>query len=454
MRDDRIAEADRPRFRAAAGAAGALRLPHHTGHTLAWYRETQVNHVAANVTHIAWRVRGHRAAERFHAAVHAAIERHDVLQARVALLNGVPHMRFAMGCEVAGGAAGSSAHRMLAELIWAPLEHGAVFRPFIVEMSADECLCGFVLSHFIVDLNACDILALDLYATLRRQEEAVPPSRQRPLQYRDYIRAMVEWLGGPGIPYRVAHWRRQMSAAPAVCLPAAVAVDPTAVGRLNTVDFAVDPSLRRALAEAARTCGVTLARVLLAAKFVALSGVLGQRDLVVTAIVSGRDDAALLGFVGNTADCVPIRAPVDPGSSFAELIRELQAAYALACRHRIRWELLLEALGTAGSGIVAPTFNYIRAGLPQPVRAARTAAPPVAIERAPLLEQPAQYGNASQHTSHNMHLFDTGTCLRGHVKYLSSRYDEAAMRGFVDQFMTCLRRIAADPREVIGRATV
>lgn len=457
LKDDLIAELSLPRFQAGEREADVLRLPHLTGHTLGWYLETQVNNVAANITHIAWKIRGADAVSRFHAAVRGAVARHDVLEARVVLRDGVPHMKFATGYEIVrsevhvdSGTSQVVARRLLAEVIWAPFEDGAVFRPFIIEMSADECLCGFVLSHFIVDLNACDILAQELYQGLRDVQSALARPQRCPLQYPDYIRGMVEWFAGPGVPYRLEYWRRQMSGAPAVCLPNAMDVSPTHAGRLGTVEFLVSPDLRSALAEAARSCGVTLARVVLAAKLIALAGILRQEDLVVVAIVSGRDDAALLRFVGNTADCVPLRVSVDPTRTLAELIEQLQAVYALACRYRVRWELLLEIFDAVGASAVAPTFNFIRAGLTCPHRGERPAAPALAVERAPSVGQPAQLGNASQHTSHNMHLFDTGQCLRGHVKYMMARYGEEHISAFVSRFITCLRRVAINPREIIG----
>jgi hypothetical protein len=340
--------------------------------------------------------------------------------------------------------------RAIEHVVWAPFAGGAVFRPFLMQVSATEIICGFVLHHFVADFQACRILARELYDGLHATRDDDTRPGDQPFQYSDYVRAMTEWGAGAAVQYRLGYWREHMSGALQVCLPDAMDVGSVSIGPLRTANFRIHPALRGRLVETAKSFEATLALVILAAKFVALQSTLRQSDLVVTTLVSGRDDIALLKLVGNTTDCVPIRLSVRPEVSFADFLEELQACYVLACRYRVPWPILLETVKEVGGSTTAPTFNFVSSVISEsgqgitPVTSINLSLEPIS------LGIPQEFGSAAWHTSHETNLFDMGQYIEGNIKYMPLRHQSRKIEAFVDCFMTCLERIAQDPSNVLG----
>ena len=421
LKGDLIAELSRPQFRIADRPADVVRLPKYT---LSWWSELSINQLLANATHVAWRLRGDLCASRFRTALDTAVARHDLLTGRVVLSDGAPYLEF--GDRSAVVTYSLEEHkdqvRAIEHVVWAPFEGGAVFRPFLMQISSTEIICGFVLHHFVADFQACRILARELYDELHGTTDDVTRPSGQPLQYSDYIRGMAEWLAGAAVRYRLDYWREHMSGAPPVCLPDAMDAGSVSIGPLRTVNFRIYSTLRARLVDTAKSCEATLALVVLAAKFVALSSSLRQSDLVVTTLVSGRDDISLLKLVGNTTDCVPIRLSVRSEVSFADFLEDLQACYVLACRYRVQWGMILETIKEVGASTIAPTFNFIST---VGFESGRGIAPttPINLSLEPLsLAIPQEFGSAGWHTSHQMNLFDTGQYIEGHIKYMPLKH--------------------------------
>jgi hypothetical protein len=383
--------------------------------------------------------------------IDACVARHRLLTGRIVADDGALYLKFAeapaiVTCSVEHGTRSSHGElvdqlRAIEHVVWAPFEGGAVFRPFLMRVSATEIICGFVLHHFVADFQACLILARELYDGLHAAGDDVTRASDQPLQYSDYVRAMTEWGAGAAVQYRLGYWREHMSGVLQVCLPDAMDVGSVSIGPLTTAKFRIHQALRGRLVDIAKSFEATLALVILAAKFVALQSTLRQSDLVVTTLVAGRDDMALLKFVGNTTDCVPIRLSVRPEVSFADFLEELQACYVLACRYRVPSGLLLETIKEVGGSTIAPTFNFVSI---TPVSSTSLSLDPIS------LEIPQEFGSAAWHPSHEMHLFDLGQYIEGNIKYMPLRYQSRKIEAFVDCFMTCLERIAQDPGNVLG----
>lgn len=449
-KNDVLAELSRPRFTKTARACDSVRVP---AYMIPWWSETKVNHVLANVTHVAWRVRGNECANRFRSALDAAVMRHELLTARVVVRDESLYLKFAEGWTIITAAAvgiESEQLRAVEAIVWAPFEDGSVFRPFVLTVSENEVLCGFVLHHFAADFHACQVLARELYVELVSGQKMLPGRAARPFQCSDYLRGMADFEAGPAVRYRLQFWRHSMRAAPPICLPNGAEIDTNTITALRSAEFGVSVALRSGLVATARSCAATLAQILMAAKFMALSKTLAQSDVVVIALVSGRDDPALLQLVGNTADCVPLRLRLRPQVRFADLLAELQTAYALACRYRLKWEMLWETFEEIGASTLAPTFNFVSGIRVQSAqRDVLTEVNRTSLQLLPV-RKPPERGSASRYLSHEMNLFDTGLLIRGHVKYAPARYHNRTIESFIECFTTCLGRIVTDPMRTVG----
>lgn len=421
----------------------SVRIPDYL---LTWWAELDINSRTANLTHVIWNVRGPQCCARFREAIRSAAAKHTVLTSKVVQRGTALYLEHGGPCGITE-VSDSQLQQAIDSVVWTPFTDGAVFRPFLIELSPTQAVCGFVLHHFVGDYYACQVLARELRSDMLGEGSGIARLQRAPLQYADYLRGMSEWVVGTEARHRLSYWRECMRDAPQTCLPAAPA-DPRAVAPLQRIEFEMPPKLRGGLASAARSCQTTLASIVMSANYVALAAELQQRDLVATVLVSGRDTAALLNMVGNTADCIPLRVPVDPGASFPSLVRQVQERLLLGCRHRVKWELVQAAMKDVCASGIAPTFNFVM-DVESPVSPAGRE-PVLSIEPIDAGSAP-ELGSAALHVSHDMNLYDTGQVVQAHVKYMPMRHDRSAMATFVARFLRCLTAIAADPFAPVDR---
>lgn len=418
-------------------SCGGVRLPDYF---LTWWAELNVNPVTANLTYVAWRIGGPDGATRFRAAIHDAATRHEVLASRVVERDDSLYLEHSSEWALAELAAAGPT--CLESVIWTPLARGAVFRPFVVERSATDTLCGFVAHHGVVDYYGSQILARQIRNRLLGAP--VDSSRAAP-QYRDYIRAMSDWMLGAEAERRLEYWRHSMQDAPETCLAKAAPIDPAATVPLQRIEFELSPALRDGLASAARACQSTLALTIMTVNHIALAAALDQLDVIATVLISGRDTPELLDLVGNTADCFPLRASVDPQALFPAFVRQIQQTFWLGCRQRVKWERVLGVMREVRASVVAPTFNFIIdpecAGQPQAVRGRKS---DLSLERI-FAGRPPEFGSAGFHPSHDTNLFDTGRMIYVEVKYTPARHESRTIETFADRLLRSLTAIAHDP---------
>lgn len=428
---------------------------------LAWWTELGTNSATANATHVIWRVRGPDCVCRFRAAVRKATERHEILTGSVVRSDGCFYFaqRTSSGePQVEEGPSGSGVNlsaecrREVERIVWTPFaENAAVFRPFVLQLSPTDAVCGFVIHHRVVDYYGCQILAGEIRAGLLSLTGGVVAAERAPLQFTEYLNDVTDWIAGEEGRRRLEFWRRTLQGAPPTRLPGAANLDAAALGPLLYIDFELDPALRVELAAAARSCRSTLASITLAVHQIALAAALNQTDITANVLVSGRESPALLGMVGYAADCVPVRAPIDASALFPTFVRQLQEAFLLACRHRVKWELVEEAMPEVEASSVMPVFNFVvgeepsMSSRPSSGNTPELSLEPVYVDRAP------ERGSAIFNISHTLSFFDTGQMVYGHIKYMAMRHERSSVESFLERFLRCLAAVARDPFLPVGQ---
>jgi hypothetical protein len=338
-------------------------------------------------------------------------------------------------------------HRAIYSLVWTPFTDDApVFRPFIIEISATDAVCGFVVHHRVTDHYGLQILAREMADDIRGGSSASVRNPGVQLQFADFLQGMDDWVNGPEAGRRLEYWRECMRDAPPSCLPNAMSVQGAAVGPFTYLEIDFPATLRAQLAGVARSCRSTLSLITMAAHHIALAAESAQPDIVANVIVSGRDVPALLDMVGYTADCVPLRAAVRPEATFASFVREMQQKFTLASRNRVKCELVEQAMKEVRASTVAPVFNFHAAG-----QTSHPASNEVARRDSGLTLESIQVagapecGSASFNMSHGLTLIDTGQFVLAHVRYLDMRHDRRTVECFIDRFSKCLTAVGHDP---------
>ena len=458
-RTELIAELSLPEFKPRQNRETVLQLPEDCVH---WLRETLQCVANTNFTHMIVKLSGPLDMERAERRLRAVFSRHDLLSARLRLVSGIASLHFAPQSSdiltvtvVQPGADGNAAAdltQLLEQLVWGQFADGAVFRAFLLKISAGESVFGFVLHHFVGDYFSCRTLARETLAALTAPSSSELAPEPRPLQYSDYFCALRDWSCGPGLAYREAFWKHHMAGTPAVRLPDQLSPGDALSAPINTVAFQVEQDLRSGLARTATDSGSSLLEVLVTAKLAALWNLLRREDLVVTAVVAGRDQPALLNMLGNTVNCIPVRVFVRPEMSFAELLERVRESYGVACRYQIPWHMLAPKLEEIGASVVSPTINflpewYFNQSERNPI-SGEMAIQPMSIPA------PPTSGLVEFHSSHAMLLCDTRRGLLGSVSFASSRYLQETIEIAIAEFMRCLREFAQDVQRTISADAV
>jgi Condensation domain/TubC N-terminal docking domain len=455
-REDLIGELSQPTFRKAGPTPKVLRYPPFWKD---WWEETQANPEMCHGTHLAIKLTGEIGLEPIESALKTLTSRHDLLRSRARLVEEVPcllehsPMAPAEVIDVSTDTAAEQSprvQRLVRETIYAPFEDGLLYRARVIKISDKEYVVAIALHHFVADEISCAILGGELLALLLGNHDPGSAPPQRPLQYSDYLLAMSEWLAGEGLRYRLAYWIEKMRGAPPVRFPPACEPCPAGAATFESISMRVNEVLRAGLARAAKAARVPFAAVFLAAHFTALMRTLKSSDLAVIMIHSGRDDPALLGLVGFTVNCFPVRVSVLPEMSYGALLRSVNDTYLLARDYQIPWALLMRSLGEIGVSCIAPIFNYVAGGWDE--RSAPSASRQAAglqVERLAVDGGPAGT-NSVAWKSFDCTIADDGKGALVTVRYMPSRYQTAAFEEFANAYLLCLEAIAADPARSIG----
>lgn len=439
-----------PIFTRRCSCACTVHLPHQ----LEWWNETNATVVGANHSHRVFKISGPVDTLMLETALRTVSFRHDLLRARVSLSDGGPSIAFSQDIplcteifDFTGSAASES--ELATTIVWTALESGILFRSFVAKLSKDSHMVGFVLHHFVGDTWSCMRLGRELLEEVHAVRRQTTLPRQHPLQYSDYLLASAEWLGSVSVEARLAYWKDTMQKAPATCLPGDRDMGPELISPLTATGFQIGPPLRRRMALLAGECTVTMLTLILAAKFVALYRLLGSGDLVLTPVLAGRKDPALLDMVGSTMNLVPLRIALSGSMTFLELISSVSHAQTMADRHEVPWRLILQVTAEAAGSIVSPIVNYYLFG-ESPLSNGRSDCCNVAVDDVEVFPAPVATGRISWHSSHQMYIWDSGQELRGTINFLSLRYDTATINTLIRSFLESLSSCVATPRKKIS----
>ncbi len=451
-KEELIAELSRPRFRKGGMATDIIRFPPYW---IDFWHETAANPSLANLTHFVLRFEG-ASVSSLESAVAAVSLRHDLLRGRIEIIDAAPCVLLGSAGPVPfevvdlsqGAPPGQRAiMEVLQRVIWAPLDRRSVFRVCALKTSPRELLVVCVIHHFVCDFPSCQIIARELLSALHGRIASLGSSASRPIQYCEYLAAMDDWLAGPGGRHRTTYWRDKMAGAPIIRLlqhsePAANDQPP-----VESASFQVEEPLRADIAKVAAGIGVTVATVVLAGNFAALWSALRTGDLISILIASGRDDPALMGLVGPTVNCFPVRVTVAPHMRCRNLIEHVRDTYLLARDYQIPWALLMRSLMPRAAPFAAPVFNFIAGrGAAAKVNSFLAAAPdPHRLE----IRRPAETPQVDW-MSHELNIVDSGSTLSGTVRYAPAKYRRDTVTGFIDSLVAFLSQAADDPDGMIS----
>src|SRR5580658_10150751 len=225
------------------------------------------------------------------------------------------------------------------------LRAGGLLRCRLLRLGGEEHWGVFTMHHIVSDGWSMGILIRELstlYAAGREGAAAALPAAA--LQYGDFVAWQRGWLRGPALEAQLEYWKRQLAGAPLLLeLPTDYSrpAQPGYAGKAAW--WSVEAALYGGLAALAQSEGVTLFMVLLAVWEVQLWRYSGQREWLIGTPIANRTRQELEGMLGLFANTLVLRAHLQGGWSFRQLLQRVRETALGAYAHQdLPFERLVE----------------------------------------------------------------------------------------------------------------
>jgi amino acid adenylation domain-containing protein len=224
----------------------------------------------------------------------------------------------------------SKTQQLAAEEVQRPfdLRRAPLLRVALLRLAEEEHVLLLTLHHIISDGWSVRVLVRELselYGAFTRGESS--PLAELTLQYADYGVWQREQLQGARLDQELSYWREQLAGAPQVLeLPLDHARPAVQSYRGAQCSLELPAELVSELRKLSRREGVTRYMVLLAGFFALLARYTGQRDLLVGTPVANRTRVETEPLVGLFANTLVMRARLEDGPSFGELLKRVREA--------------------------------------------------------------------------------------------------------------------------------
>jgi amino acid adenylation domain-containing protein len=312
--------------------------------------------------------------ELLYRSIRTVVERHEVLRTTIVVTDGKPVQKVAARVDIEiplidlSLLAPADRRIVSEELVRAEsvrqfrLDAGPLIRATLIQHEADEYLLLLTLHHIVADGGSLEVLFDEIFQTYAALSTG-KPCDLTPLavQYGDYARWQREWLRGELLEKLLEFWRGELSdAPPAVRLPAdrpRPAIQTFRAGR-QTIEFPRE--LASALEELARAERATPFMIMLAGFFALVFRYTGERDLVIGTPSANRNRVELEPLIGFFVNILALRARVERGTSFRELVAAVRESMLKAHAHQdLPFEKLVEQLQPERETGTSPYFQMV-----------------------------------------------------------------------------------------------
>lgn len=301
------------------------------------------------------------------AALNDLVARHETLRTNFAIHEGGPYQIVRPSRELSVPIVRTDPENLadtLAELrhhIFG-LESESLFRPSIVELSAEEHVLILVVHHLVVDHVSFTVIVDDLVAAYRaRIAGRTPQWGPQPVQYADYVLWQREAFGAGGefAQAEIAYWRELLAGVPTQIAVAHDRARPQVLGKRGEVDrFTVTPERRQALTRMAEQHGVTEFMVYQGALAAVLHRLGGGTDIVIGSPVAARVHPNVANLVGLFANMVALRNDLSEDPTLREVLKRSRDTTLNAHAHQeLPIEKLVEAINPPRSLSWNPLFQ-------------------------------------------------------------------------------------------------
>jgi len=326
------------------------------------------------------------------------------------------------------------------------LAAGPLLRVTAIRLAPNEHWLLLVMHHIIGDAWSMQILVRELLAgycaAVLGQEAALPAIR---VQYADYAMWQKQRLDNGERDRQLSYWKRQLGdEQPVLQLPLDAPRQLSVTYRDAAVILPLSSGLVEALAQQARSLGITPFMILLAGFHAMLFRYTGQTDIRVGVPVANRHHAEIAGTIGLFVNTQVLRAQPGERQSLRELLNEVRQASLDAQQHQdLPFEQLVEALqpdrGNSQPPLFQVLFNYLKGDY-----SALTQMPGLALMQLPIADKPAPFDLSLTVVE------DAEGVTAAHFHYAEGLLAEATVRAMGLAYLLILEAMAKDLVQNIG----
>ncbi|MGW5297466.1 non-ribosomal peptide synthase/polyketide synthase [Rhodococcus aetherivorans] len=319
----------------------------------------------------------------------------------------------------------------------------------------DEYVLVMVVHHISIDGWSIQVLARDLvHAYSARICGEAPSWHALPVQYSDYALWKRSVLGDEDDPEsiaarQIAYWKAELTGTPEVLeIPTDHRRPLVPSYRGGTVEFGMDRELHGSISALARATNATPLMVLHTALVVLLARLSGTHDIVVGSPVAGRGEQVLDEVVGMFVNTVVLRALVDPGQSFVDLLERVRATALSAYAHAdVPFERIVEVVNPGRSTSHHPLFQTILALEDERDRSVEL--PGLRIAELPVEFHIAKF-DLQLVVSESYDEDGARTGARATLTYARDLFEHSTAETFTRRFVRLLREAVTEPSTAVG----
>ncbi|GIV97579.1 MAG: hypothetical protein KatS3mg057_2236 [Herpetosiphonaceae bacterium] len=409
-----------------------------------------------NIPH-AIRLRGTIDAGVLEQALNTIVQRHAILRATFAMVDGEPRQYIAPELnlplpivdlqDLPEEPREAEASRLVRQEAQQPfdLSAGPLIRATLLRLADDDHILLVTMHHIVSDGWSMGIFVQELAQLSQAIAAGRPaPLPDLPIQYTDYAQWQVEWFQGEVQQQQLDYWRAQLEDAPTLLeLPTDRPRPQVQSWRGASHPFTIAPATAAALSRFTQQEGATIFMTLLAAFQLLLHRYSGQDDIVVGVPVANRTRSEVEGLIGFFVNTLALRVDLSGNPSFRELLSRVRETSLGAFSHQdIPFEQLVEELRPERSLSHSPLFQVMFAlqNAPQP-----------RIELPDLMVEPFAVETIVAKFDLTLAMETTQEGLRGTFTYNTDLFNAATIESMCAHFTALLDAIVADPGRPIGR---
>ena len=213
---------------------------------------------------------------------------------------------------------------------------GPLMRTRLLRLADESHILIVTLHTIVADERSLDILAQELSALYESYTAgATSGLSELPLQYADFAAWQSQTFDDHAVEQQISYWRTRLSGMPtALDLPTDRPRPRAQTFRGASKSILLPNSLKGALEKLGEEQNVSLFVLLLSAFQTLLLRYTRQDDIVVGAVLPGRDEINIRELIGLFANVAVMRTGMSGDPSFRELVSRVNEVFAGACKHQ------------------------------------------------------------------------------------------------------------------------